>query len=249
MNTRLLCICLFFTLPALGQNNQALKDSATSNKSGNIKHRISIGGSVGCGIPMEGYGLNSANSSSKYLIGYADPGVSFNINCSFRITRHFGLMVEGGGAINTLNKKFYNEAGDGIIGGTGGTYYIANLMAGPFFSIPFKNGDVFETRFLIGSMTLNKSTIFLAYSDAFQPASIATIEGFSNTGLCAELGAKFKFRITNHFYLTADISYIQSGAYDLYYDYSVLMWSPGPGGAPLGPLGILNTSLGVEFKL
>ena len=183
MNTKLLFICLVFALPVYGQNTRPIKDSATCGKCCNVRHRISIGGSVGCGIPTEGYGLTSSTSNSTYIAGYANPGVCFSLNCSFRITKHFGLIAEGGGIINTLNKKFYYPGPTDLTGGTGGTYYIANILAGPFYSLPFKNGNIFESRLLVGSMLLEKTDIILTYNDASVGPMLSTIQGFRSAGI------------------------------------------------------------------
>ena len=243
MNTKLLFICLVFALPLYGQSysvtvgdNKAPKDTAVHHK--HIKPSFTIGGSVGCNIPTEAYGFlsNYVNSSIYYQPGYADPGPYFDVNLECHLGKHFGLMAKVTGSINPLDKKFYDPSTG--TSGTGGTYYGGTALVGPCYSTTFKNGNVFEANFLMGYMELYQAQIVYTSIEG------EVIPAYPGSGFSAELGAKFKFHITKGTFITVNATYTEAFSNTIYY--TPFTWVIE---ATNESLGMLNTGIGVEFKL
>ena len=214
-----------------------------------IKPLFTIGGSVGCNIPEEGYGRTTLGPNHIHISpGYADPGMCINMNIKFRPTKHIGIMVEGCIATNPLDKNYYNDGSfEKSQGGSGGIYYIGTVLAGPYYGATFKNGNEFEVNLLMGLMTLYQAPVILNFD--FGPPMPYQIPSYTNYAAAAEFGATFKFHITKSAFIKIDAAYTQSAAYNMYYNYNTMIATIGPSEPLPGPLGLFSASIGIEFKL
>jgi hypothetical protein len=246
VNTKLLFISLVFALPVYGQTNSIVTVGDTIVPHKHIKPSFTIGGSIGCSIPKEGYGLTGYYYTETGYIqpGFADPGLYFDVNLECHLSRYFGLMVEANGNINPLDKNYFSSFS---ATGSGGTFYNWGYLAGPLFNVTFKNGNVIETKVLIGLILLNQATYTQTTTDERGNVQTDTENGsvysFTDEATMIEFGAKFKFHIKKATYITLGADY--SMAYATYLYYEPIRFGIEPGET----FGILNTSVGIEFKL
>ena len=194
----------------------------TTNSSQNYKkHRFSVGGSFGYGIPTEAYGTSTTGTQYGFDRGYANPGIHFDVNFNFQICKHLGVLLEGEGNDNPYNPSYSKLGG----------YYFGAYMAGPFYSVNFRDGDIFEIRLDAGFVTLRTTQAFI-YFIGFSPTV--------NYGFGGALGVKFKKHRIKGIFITAEISYTKAQV-RYYDDVSEKSYES-------GPIGITTGAVGVEFK-
>ncbi|MGP8214954.1 MAG: hypothetical protein ACLQQ4_05270 [Bacteroidia bacterium] len=189
MYKRLLFLFLIFTVPAYSQNVN--KQAADSSNNDYKEHRFSMGGSIGYSSPeVITTKYKIANTNSVYW--YA-PEAYINLNFQYQIFKHWGILAE---IVESYN-KIDEEKQDTDVPSLYAQYYTGQYFAGLFYSLAFKNGNLFEGRFLAGCTTF--------YEHEFSPSY-----NFFDAGPGAELGVTYKFHIAKKLYLSLDIAYMRT---------------------------------------
>jgi len=213
MNTKLLFISFVFALNGYSQTTSFVQDSARQNAS---KHQFFIGGSFGACAPIVENGSPSSININKNF-AYVTSCKYFDVNFNYVVSKHFGLMLQYDGTIRSLDKSFSNPYYS--LETNGGTYYVGEAKAGPFYYLSFKNRIVLETYLLVGATNFHQTAIsgteyynpevhFL--NQWYTPPTPFTIPVYNTIGICSELGLKIKIRVVKNLYATVHLSYTQS---------------------------------------
>jgi hypothetical protein len=201
---------------------QQSKDTAI-RKNSSKSHKFSMGGAIGYGVPVEAYGTSIAGTQYGNDIGYADPGIHFNMNLNYQPYTHWGVLIECEGNFNDFNPDLFggNTFSDGY-------YYFGEYLAGLFYSQHLTERLVSESRITAGVI------------DIFGTLDSYPKYAGSKNGWGAELGEKLKMNISKIVSLTLEVSY--SHAEVLEPTNQVML--------PIGngPIGILTGGIGIDLK-
>jgi hypothetical protein len=169
MKTRLLTLICMLTISASTFAGTDLIPSKGRGR-GKSSPKISIGLSVGAGLPMGNYGKSTKQGlGDSTLQGYAKTGIHFNLNFGYKFTDMIGVMIMAGGNLNGYNGSAFDANVNNPAGTTVGTsHYIGSYLLGPFFNFAAGDKLTINVRILAGLMTASYSTV----TETFLPGSL-----------------------------------------------------------------------------
>jgi hypothetical protein len=205
--------------------------------------KFTIGFSGGMSFPFGNFKKSDSLAlinSNKYQ-GYAREGWDFNVKAAYRLTKHFGVMIQVGGDINRITSSGIQESnGSSTLDLSSETslyhYYIGSYIIGPFLDFNINNKFEIGIHGLFGLMTINYSDIIYDVPGAFLSSSFRPD---ASSTLACDFGATIKWKLTKHFNVILESNYLfGTPSFTSYNIYSNYFTSQGV----LGPYGHFNTS-------
>lgn len=239
-----------------------LKAGNLSYGGGNDK-KMTIGVSVGAGIPMGAWGSKNSdtassvqNDSTHIQNGYAKTGFHFDVTAGYLFSSSVGAMVYIGGNMNSFDAATYSTA-NGIKSPetfTAKSYYIGQYLVGPYGSFGADKLK-FNVRLLVGLVTANRPTMTRtstyggqSYTDEYS--------GKGASGFGYQLGAGIVYSLNDNMGLTVNLAY--TGSSVTYTGYTSVGPNPFTGSTVTTTnttlkqtmsLGLLTASVGLAFNL
>ncbi len=190
--------------------------------------KLTIGVSVGAGIPMSDFGKKDTtgqNDTTKRT-GWASTGFHFNVTAGYLLGGPVGVMVMIGGNMNSFDVTSYETAtgfNNNVPSGetktlTSTNYYIGQYLVGPFLSLPASDKLKIDIRLLVGLVTGNTPTQTESETAGSSNETIVT-SGKDGSGFGYHFGAGIKYNFSDKMGLTVNAGYTGSSiAYTGYTD-------------------------------
>jgi hypothetical protein len=222
--------------------------------------KITIEISIGASIPMGAFGSKGTDTTSaerkdtnRIYNGYAKTGFHFDVTGGYFLGNNFRFMILLGGNMNTVDAKTYTTV-NGIKSPeslTATSYYVGQYFMGLSFSLP---GDKLSVSFSLlgGLVTASYLTTTRIYP--LGPSTETEVStGNGGIGFGYQFGAGIKYSLNNCIGLTFNVAYTGSSITyigNTYTDSGVIAYTTAnPGHKQIMMLGLLTTSVGIEFDL
>lgn len=256
MKGPLLIALLLFANSCIAQNNSGEKKFSFGYSYGESFPESTLGKNDQSKLPLSKF---SRQDTTK-LNGYAKKGVHYDLYMTYRLIRHFSIMVTVYGDqndydINTLNAQYIQYYSPNTVAvTTGDTYYIMQYLIGPYINIPVAGDFSFEIKALAGLTSANYPSLTYIGSSEDALYSFPKSSGFGYN-----IGGGIKYRAVKAGYLglSLHINVNYAVANLNYPTYSITYFTPGNvyissstyNVAKSMPLNIVQVTFGISLEL
>jgi len=241
----LAAVCTAFMLKA--------GDLTVNGHGGGGDSKLTIGISVGAGIPMGDLGNKTRDTvaaDSNKAHGFANTGFHFNASASYIFAGPLGVMVSIGGNMNSFDGPTYTSVNKYPSGesATGTSYYIGEYLVGPCLSLGQSSLKI-NIHALVGLVTANAPTVTTTFSGGSVVSSQPSTSGFGYN-----FGAGIKYNFNEKMGLLVDLGY--TGATETYTGYTYVqnygsstLTTTNNGHKAIMNVGIFTATVGIAFNL
>jgi len=117
--------------------------------------KLTFSFNAGVAVPVGGFASKDSlkRNDTTHANGFAKTGFQFNIDITYRVSKHVGIAARVGGALCSFDAAGYTQAYNvpsTFTVSASGKHYVGEYLIGPYFYLPASDNFGFEIKLLGG---------------------------------------------------------------------------------------------------